>query len=74
MKWSLEQDNALTAVEQWRKAGDSQVFRLFGYAGAGKTTLLQLLGGPPVGQILEDSNRFVDAVERDDEVKETAVV
>lgn len=39
MNWSPEQDNALLAVERWRKAGDSQLFRLFGYAGAGKTTL-----------------------------------
>ena len=39
MNWSPEQDNALLAVERWRKAGESQVFRLFGYAGAGKTTL-----------------------------------
>lgn len=39
MKWSPEQDNALLEVERWRKAGDTQLFRLFGYAGAGKTTL-----------------------------------
>ena len=39
MKWSLEQDDALRAVDQWLHKGDSQVFRLFGYAGAGKTTL-----------------------------------
>ena len=39
MNWSPQQDNALLAVERWRKAGGQQVFRLFGYAGAGKTTL-----------------------------------
>jgi len=39
MRWSAEQDRALAAVSQWLKRGDSQVFRLFGYAGAGKTTL-----------------------------------
>jgi len=39
MKWSPEQDDALRAVDQWLHKGDSQVFRLFGYAGAGKTTL-----------------------------------
>lgn len=39
MQWSPEQDAALLAVERWRRAGESQVFRLFGYAGAGKTTL-----------------------------------
>ncbi|MEO1251241.1 MAG: AAA family ATPase [Pseudomonadota bacterium] len=39
MQWSPEQDAALKAVERWRRAGETQVFRLFGYAGAGKTTL-----------------------------------
>lgn len=40
MKWSPQQDDALTAIEKWRKDKKSpQVFRLFGYAGTGKTTL-----------------------------------
>jgi exodeoxyribonuclease-5 len=39
MQWSPQQDAALTAVSRWLKAGDRQVFRLFGYAGTGKTTL-----------------------------------
>ena len=39
MNWSPEQDDALLAVDRWLKAGDTPVFRLFGYAGAGKTTL-----------------------------------
>ncbi len=39
MLWSPEQDAALLAVDRWLKAGDSPLFRLFGYAGAGKTTL-----------------------------------
>ena len=39
MKWSPEQDRALGAVAAWLRAGDRQVFRLFGYAGTGKTTL-----------------------------------
>jgi ATP-dependent exoDNAse (exonuclease V) alpha subunit len=39
MKWSQEQDRALGAVAAWLKAGEPQVFRLFGYAGTGKTTL-----------------------------------
>lgn len=39
MKWSPEQDDALVAVDRWLKKGESQVFRLFGYAGAGKTTM-----------------------------------
>ncbi|MEL7489384.1 MAG: AAA family ATPase [Pseudomonadota bacterium] len=39
MEWSVEQDNALKAVDRWYQKGETQVFRLFGYAGAGKTTL-----------------------------------
>ncbi|MEM6413848.1 MAG: AAA family ATPase [Pseudomonadota bacterium] len=39
MKWSPEQDDALKAVDRWLQKGESQVFRLFGYAGVGKTTL-----------------------------------
>ena len=43
MLWSPEQDRALKAVAAWLKAGDPQVFRLFGYAGTGKTTLARHL-------------------------------
>ena len=39
MDWSVEQDGALKAVDRWLRKGETQVFRLFGYAGAGKTTL-----------------------------------
>ncbi|WP_404934801.1 ATP-dependent RecD-like DNA helicase [Nitratireductor sp. L15S-10] len=39
MEFSPQQDAALNAVASWLKAGQSQVFRLFGYAGTGKTTL-----------------------------------
>lgn len=39
MKFSPQQDDALSAVAAWLKRNDSQVFRLFGYAGTGKTTL-----------------------------------
>ncbi len=39
MEFSREQDNALVQVQRWLKAGDRQVYRLFGYAGTGKTTL-----------------------------------
>jgi exodeoxyribonuclease-5 len=39
MDFSTEQEQALGAVSRWLKAGDRQVFRLFGYAGTGKTTL-----------------------------------
>jgi ATP-dependent exoDNAse (exonuclease V) alpha subunit len=39
MRWSAQQESALSAVRAWLKAGDRPVFRLFGYAGTGKTTL-----------------------------------
>jgi exodeoxyribonuclease-5 len=39
MDWSGQQGDALDRVAAWRKAGQPQVFRLFGYAGVGKTTL-----------------------------------
>lgn len=39
MQFSPQQDDALKAVAEWLKRGDSQLFRLFGYAGTGKTTL-----------------------------------
>jgi exodeoxyribonuclease-5 len=38
-EWSREQAEAIDRVGRWLKAGEPQVFRLFGYAGAGKTTL-----------------------------------
>jgi exodeoxyribonuclease-5 len=37
--WSGEQAAALDKVGGWLRAGQPQVFRLFGYAGVGKTTL-----------------------------------
>lgn len=37
--WSSEQAAALDQVSRWLRAGEPQVFRLFGYAGVGKTTL-----------------------------------
>jgi exodeoxyribonuclease-5 len=39
MQWSPQQDAALKSVASWLRAGEPQVFRLFGYAGTGKTTL-----------------------------------
>jgi exodeoxyribonuclease-5 len=39
MDWSSEQQSALDRVGRWLRAGEPQVFRLFGYAGVGKTTL-----------------------------------
>ena len=38
-EWSREQAAAIDTVGRWLKAGEPQVFRLFGYAGVGKTTL-----------------------------------
>jgi ATP-dependent exoDNAse (exonuclease V) alpha subunit len=38
-EWSSEQAEAIDKVGRWLKAGEPQVFRLFGYAGVGKTTL-----------------------------------
>lgn len=43
MNWSPKQVDALDAVGRWLKNGNSQVFRLFGYAGTGKTTLARHL-------------------------------
>ncbi|MBN9433069.1 MAG: ATP-binding protein [Burkholderiales bacterium 66-5] len=39
MRWSPQQEDALRAVAEWLRRGDSPVFRLFGFAGTGKTTL-----------------------------------
>jgi exodeoxyribonuclease V len=39
MIWPPQQETALRAVADWRKRGERQLFRLFGYAGTGKTTL-----------------------------------
>jgi exodeoxyribonuclease V len=39
MKFSPQQDEALTRVADWLQRGDQPIFRLFGYAGTGKTTL-----------------------------------
>ncbi len=43
MKWSPQQDRALTAVSKWLAEPDGPIFRLFGYAGTGKTTLAKHL-------------------------------
>jgi exodeoxyribonuclease V len=39
MEWSSEQESALDIVGRWLRAGEPQVFRLFGFAGVGKSTL-----------------------------------
>ena len=51
MRWSPEQDAALTAVAAWLKSGESQVFRLFGYAGTGKTTLAKTVAESVDGEV-----------------------
>ena len=42
---SPQQEAALKAVMKWYRAGDKQVFRLYGYAGTGKTTLARDFAG-----------------------------
>jgi exodeoxyribonuclease-5 len=51
VQWSVEQDRALTAVAAWLKGGDTQVFRLFGYAGTGKTTLARHIAEAIEGEV-----------------------
>jgi ATP-dependent exoDNAse (exonuclease V) alpha subunit len=51
MQWSPQQDDALMAVARWLKAGDRQVFRLFGYAGTGKTTLARHIAEDAEGEV-----------------------
>lgn len=43
MRWSPQQDDALSQVKNWLRDGSEQVFHLFGYAGTGKTTLAKHL-------------------------------
>ncbi|MBL1405864.1 MAG: ATP-dependent RecD-like DNA helicase [Rhizobiales bacterium] len=52
MAFSPDQERALIAVHKWLKAGDSQVFRLFGYAGTGKTTLAKHFAEGVEGKVL----------------------
>jgi exodeoxyribonuclease-5 len=49
-RWSAEQAAALDKVGRWLKAGDAQVFRLFGYAGVGKTTLARHVAADAPGK------------------------
>jgi exodeoxyribonuclease-5 len=49
-EWSSEQLGALDKVGRWLKAGEPQVFRLFGYAGVGKTTLARHLAESAPGE------------------------
>ncbi len=52
MDFSPQQDRALVEANRWLKAGDRQVFRLFGYAGTGKTTLARHLAEGVDGDVL----------------------
>ena len=52
MDWSPQQDAALQAVSRWLKAGDRQLFRLFGYAGTGKTTLARHIAEDVSGDVI----------------------
>lgn len=52
MAFSPDQERALSAVHKWLKAGDTQVFRLFGYAGTGKTTLAKHFAEGVEGKVL----------------------
>lgn len=52
MEFSPQQDHALREVSRWLKAGERQVFRLFGYAGTGKTTLARHLAQGVDGDVL----------------------
>jgi exodeoxyribonuclease-5 len=48
--WSSEQAAALDRVRRWLKAGEPQIFRLFGYAGVGKTTLARHIAEDAQGE------------------------
>lgn len=52
MAFSPDQERALIAVHKWLKAGDTKVFRLFGYAGTGKTTLAKHFAEGVEGKVL----------------------
>ncbi len=52
MQFSPQQDRALVEVDRWLKAGERQIFRLFGYAGTGKTTLARHLAEGVDGEVL----------------------
>ena len=51
MKFSTEQEAALSAVNSWLKKGQTPLFRLFGYAGAGKTTLARHIASQADGEV-----------------------
>ncbi|MGY2048790.1 ATP-dependent DNA helicase [Methylobacterium sp. JK268] len=51
-RFSPQQEAALQAVSAWLKAGEPQVFRLFGFAGTGKTTLARRVAEDVEGGVL----------------------
>ncbi|KFB09744.1 ATP-dependent DNA helicase [Nitratireductor basaltis] len=51
MEFAPQQDEALQAVARWLRDGQSQVFRLFGYAGTGKTTLARYFAEHVDGEV-----------------------
>lgn len=52
MQWSLQQETALSRVNQWLKKRDRQIFHMFGYAGTGKTTLAKHFASGVDGKVL----------------------
>ncbi len=50
--YAPQQDEALKAIDRWRRDGGSQVFRLFGYAGTGKTTLARRIAEDVDGTVV----------------------
>ncbi len=51
-RFAPQQDAALKAIAAWRQGGESQVFRLFGYAGTGKTTLARRIADDVDGTVV----------------------
>ncbi len=51
MKWSPQQERALSKVRTWLRS-DQQVFRLFGHAGTGKTSLAKAIADLISGLVL----------------------
>jgi len=52
MIWTPQQEQALCSVANWLKAGEPQIFRLFGYAGTGKTTLVKKIAEDTEGLVV----------------------
>jgi exodeoxyribonuclease-5 len=50
--WSPQQDQALKSVARWLRGGETQIFRLFGYAGVGKTSLARHIADGVDGDVV----------------------